>query len=338
MAAGNRPPFQDIVCAIRNGGTSDNHSIAYCLLGYLCGYYRHYYPMEFITAYLNNAQNDEDILNGTNLMKLYGIRIMNPKWGISRGGYFFDKENKIIYKGLGSVKYIGESVSDELYRLAKEKHYSRFSDLLADINRETSIDSRQINILIQIDFFSDFGNQRELFRIVDLFEMFKKGGAKQLKKSAVDGTPLEEIVKRYSVGTTKSGADAKSYTLLDVGSILRESEDAIKAVGMEDISDIIKVRNFADVMGYAGYISGKEEDRAKLYITGIKPVRRKSDGKQFGYSVFTQSIGNGRESRFTVKNRVFNKMPIKEKDLIRCKLWKRNGAYFEMLDYDLIVE
>lgn len=314
-----------------------NHSIAYCLLGYLCGYYRHYHPMEFITAFLNNAQNNEDILNGTNLMKLYGIRILNPKWGISRAGFYFDKENMTIYKGLGSVKYIGEAVSDELYQLSKQKTYHRFIDLLVDVNRNTSIDSRQINILIQIDFFSDFGNQRELFRIVDLFELFKKGEAKQMRKTAVDGTPLEDIVKRYSTGTTKTGGDAKSYTLLDVGSILRDAEDAIKAMNMEDLSDIIKVRNFADVMGYAGYISGKEEDRPKLYISGVRPLRRKSDGKQFGYSVFTQSIGNGRESRFTVKNKLYDSKPLHEKDLICCKRWQRNGIYFELLDYEPIV-
>ena len=29
-----------------------NHSIAYCLLGYLCAYYRYYHPIEFITSFL----------------------------------------------------------------------------------------------------------------------------------------------------------------------------------------------------------------------------------------------------------------------------------------------
>lgn len=38
-----------------------NHSIAYCLLGYLCAYYRYYHPLEFITSFLNNAANEDDI-------------------------------------------------------------------------------------------------------------------------------------------------------------------------------------------------------------------------------------------------------------------------------------
>lgn len=209
--------------------------------------------------------------------------------------------------------------------------------LLRDLDEKTSINSRQLDILIKLDFFSDFGNQRELLRITSLFsEMFKKGQAKQIRKSDVDGTPLEEIVKRYAVGVTKSGGIAKSYTLLDVASILREAETVIKAAGMDDLSDLIKVRNFYDVMGYIGYVSGNEADRRKLYITDIKPLYRKRDNKQFGYSLFTKSIGSGKESRFTVFNRVFDKEPVKEGDIIYCKGYERDGEYYTLTAYQQV--
>ena len=194
----------------------------------------------------------------TNYATSVGIRVTLPKWGLSRGEYFFDREKRIIAKGLTSIKYMSANLADELYDLARNK-YSYFMDLLRDLDEKTSINSRQLDILIKLDFFSDFGNQRELLRITSLFsEMFKKGQAKQIRKSDVDGTPLEEIVKRYAVGVTKSGGIAKSYTLLDVASILREAETVIKAAGMDDLSDLIKVRNFYDVMGYIGYVSGNE--------------------------------------------------------------------------------
>lgn len=313
-----------------------NHSVAYCLLGYLCGYFRHYYPMEFITAFLNNAQNDDDISNGTELMKVYGVKIANPKWGVSRGGYFFDRENKTVYKGMSSIKYVGEAVSDELFELSQSKQYTYFMELLADMEEHTSLDSRQLDLLIKIDFFKEFGNQRELFRIVEMFNMFKKGQAKQIKKTLVDGTPLEPIVKKYAVGVTRSGGEAKSYTLLDVMSILRGAEEAVKSLHMEDLNDITKVRNFYDVMGYIGYTSDKPEDRKKLYITGIKPLHRKRDDKLFGYSLFTKSIGSGKESRFTVFCKVFDKEPVQKGDIIYCKTWERDGAYFRMLDYEKV--
>ena len=85
-----------------------NHSIAYCLLGYLCAYFRYYHPIEFITAFLNDAANDEDIRNGTILAKQRGITIVPPKFGISRSDYFFTKEKRVIAKGLSSVKYMGK--------------------------------------------------------------------------------------------------------------------------------------------------------------------------------------------------------------------------------------
>ena len=314
-----------------------NHSVAYCLLGYLCAYYRYYHPLEFITSYLNNAANDDDIRNGTAYANRVGIKITMPKWGLSRGEYFFDSEQYIIAKGLTSIKYMSAQLADELYEMSHKKKYTRFVDVLADLDAETSCDTRQLDILIKLDFFSEFGNQRELLRITDLFyQTFKRGQAKQIKKTIVDGTPLEPIIRKYAVGVTKSGGIAKSYTLLDVRSILQEAEDALKAVGMPDLNDIDKVRNFYDVMGYIGYVSGKQEDRPKLYVLDVYPLVRRKDNKQFGYSVVTKSIGSGKESRFTVANNLFNALPIRKGDIILCRGFQRDGAYYRMSSYEKI--
>ena len=221
--------------------------------------------------------------------------------------------------------------------LAREKPHRRFVDVLRDLDQNTSLNTRQLDILIKIDFFSDFGNQRELLRITDLYyETFNRGQAKKIGKDKVDGTPLEAIVGKYAVGVTKSGGVAKSYTLLDIDSILNESEDAVMALHMEDLSDLLKVRNFADVMGYVGYTSGKEEDRRKLYILDVYPLVRRSDNKQFGYSVITKSIGSGKEGRFTVVNKLYEETPITKGDIVYCKSFERNGQYFRLTGYDKV--
>lgn len=314
-----------------------NHSVAYCLLGYLCAYYRYYHPIEFITSFLNNAANEEDIRNGTAYANRVGIKITMPKWGLSKSEYFFDKEKNVVAKGLTSIKYMSSGIAEELYSLAKEKKHDRFVDILADIDYSTSLNSRQLDILIKLDFFSEYGNQRELLRIADLFyNMFNKGQAKKISKDKVDGTPLEPIISKYAVGVTKSGGIAKSYTLLDIISIMRESEDAIKAVHMEDLSDLLKVRNFVDVMGYVGYVSGKDEDRRKLYVLDVYPLIRRKDNKQFGYSIVTKSIGSGKESRFTVVNKVYDDDPIHKGDIIYCKSYEKNGQYFRLTGYNKV--
>lgn len=314
-----------------------NHSIAYCLLGYLCAYYRYYHPIEFITSFLNNAANEDDVRNGTLYANKVGIKVTMPKWGLSKSEYFFDKDKNIIAKGLSSIKYISSGLAEELYALAHSYTYTRFVDILADIDTKTSIDTRQLDILIKLDFFSEFGNQRELIRIMEMFyDTFKKGKAKKIRKVKVDGTPLEPIVSKYSVGVTKSGGVAKSYTLLDVHSIMREAEDAIKALHMNDLSDLIKVRNFADVMGYVGYVSGNEEDRRKLYVLEVYPLVRRKDNKQFGYSIITKSIGSGKEGRFTVVNKVYDTDPIKKGDIIFCNSFEQSGQYFRLTSFSKI--
>lgn len=311
-----------------------NHSVAYCLLGYLCAYYRYHNPLEFVTSFLNNAANDADIQNGTTLAKQRGIKIIQPKFGFSKSDYFYNKEKNVIAKGLSSVKYMSKAVADELYRLAQENTYASFVDLLLDITAKTSVDARQLDILIKIDFFSDFGNQRELFILCETFELFKKGNAKQIRKELVDGTPIEAAVRKYASGTTKNGQDAKSYTLHNTCAILRECETILKTLSVGDLSIPLKAKNFKDIMGYAGYVTGNEQDRSKLFVTGVYPVRRKKDHKIFGYSILTQSIGSGKESRMTVFNRKYDQDPIREDDIILCKRWERDGKYFQLLDYE----
>ena len=258
-----------------------------------------------------------------------------PKFGISKSNYSFDREKNIIAKGLSSIKYMSDGLAEELFALAHRKSYAYFIDLLYDIDRETTINTRQLDILIKLDFFSDFGNQRELLRITEMFyDVFKKGEAKKIARDKVDGTQLEPIIAKYAIGTTKMGQFAKGYTLLDVHAILIEIEKAIKSVHMSDLPDVVKINNFMDVMGYAGYTSGREEDRRKLYIQGIFPVFRKKDGAQFGYNIATYSVGSGKESRFTVFNKEYNKTPVVKGDIIYVNSWKRDGKYFTLTSYD----
>lgn len=330
-------PFLQIILDASAYGFSWNHSDAYSAIGYICGYLRYYYPLEFLTAALNIfGDNKEKTAMITKYAAKRLISVTMPKWGLSRSNYFFDKERNLIAKGLSSVKYMNSAVAEELYEMSQKREYTYFMDLLYDIDHETSINSRQLEILIQIDFFSDFGNQNALFKMLGIFNKFKSGDAKQIKKDVVDGTPLESIVQKYAVGVTKSGGIAKSYTLLDVMSILRETEDLIRSMNLRDLSDVVKVRNFCDAMGYAGYVSGKQEDRRKLYVTKVFPARKKSDNSIFGYNIYTKSIGSGIEARFTVFKNTYMKLPVNEGDIIYCRDFKRNGQYFNLYSYDKI--
>ena len=161
----------------------------------------------------------------------------------------------------------------------------------------------------------------------------KRGEARQVKREQIDGGPFEAAIRRHATWTTKDGSEAKSYTFTDLPAFLHECEGVIKASGLEELPLADRVRNFADIMGYLGYVTGREEDRRLLYVKEVRPLHRKSDGKHFGYSVKTQSIGSGKEGRFTVRGALFGRDPIREGDIVRCLGWERRGQYFHMTNY-----
>lgn len=327
-------PFIQIILDASAYGFSWNHSDAYSCIGYISGYLRYYYPYEFLTAALNAfSDNTDKTAEIIKYASKNGIKVTSPKWRVSGVGYYYDKEKQVIAKGLDSVKYMSAIVTKELGDLY-HKDYSGFMELLKDITSKTSMDSRQLDILIKIDYFSDFGNQRELLRITEMFnDMFGKGESSKISKEKITNPVIASIVAKYSTGMTKAGKPAKSYTITDMDSILKEVEASILAANLEDLSDVIKIQNFKEYMGYVGYTSDKEEDRRKLYVLEIYPLCRKADGVQFGYSVITKSIGSGIESRFTVFNRVFKKDPIEKNDIIYCTEYKRDGEYFTLTGY-----
>jgi DNA polymerase-3 subunit alpha len=315
-----------------------NHSIAYCLLGYLCGYYRHYYPIEFTTAYLNNAANDDDIQTGTAFANRRGIKVVSPKFGISRGDWYYDREKNIIAKGLTSVKYMSDTVSEELYSLATKREYNSFVDLLYDLTAYTSIDSRQLDILIRIDYFAEFGNQSELTAISATFQdLFKSGDAKQIARSRVDGTAYEKPIRNHATWLTKDGKEAKNYKLIDAHAALLEIETAVKSLGLRDASIRDKVQYQQDYFGHIA-ATGEQSDRKTLVVDATYDLFRKKDGRHFGYSVIATSLGSGKQTRYTVFCRDWNRCgELSKGDIIHINDYKRDGQYFTMTDYTIAV-
>ena len=315
-----------------------NHSIAYCLIGYICAYLRYYYPYEFITCYLNNASNEEDIKQGTELAEIYGIKITAPKYGASRENYYFNKEMNVIAKGLASIKYISSKTALALAEIYELKHPETFIELLCEAkNYRSDIDARQLDALVKIDFFDCFGNIRELSRIRDVFEFFKGGDAKSIKKTLVKDDILREIIESKSESKKKDGSDALSYSFKspnDVMICMLESEKHILSLGISDLDLKTKIQNSIDVLGYVDVATGKPEDRKRLLITELAPLTDARSGSIWSYRVSTRSLGSGKNARVSIRADLFDKHPIKAGDIIYVNdLYKNNKGYWYLSDY-----
>ena len=171
-----------------------NHSLPYSYIGYACGYLRYYHPLEFITCALNNVmyKNTDTVDEKTEKIINYGInkgiKFEEFKFGFSKSKYTYDKETMTIYKGMKSIKYLNEKVSDELYELSKN-NYNDPIELFIDIIEKTSCNARQIKILIMLNFFSEFGEGKYL---LNLFELINKRYDKKHKDKTKQAR-LEEI-------------------------------------------------------------------------------------------------------------------------------------------------
>lgn len=309
-----------------------NHSVGYCMIGYLCAYLRYYHPYEFITAYLNNANGEEDIKSGSELASLYGVKIVPPKFGVSKDRYMFDKGRGVIAKGMTSIKYLNPKVANELFDLSAQGRPETFMDLLCQMFT-TSIDTRQRDILIKVDFFSEYGNARELMRILDFFNFFRTGNnwRKTIPKDKLD-EQMSEIVEKYATGLTKAGKPSKSYTLLDIPGLLNECEQVVRKMRIQDFDYKVKMQQQLEMLGYIDLTTGKESDRKKLLVTEIYQLCSKDSGECWGYAVHTRSIGSGKTSRLTVRARTFDKEPVRKGDIIYANAVSKNRAGYWYLD------
>lgn len=189
------------------------------------------YPYEYYAVCFNNYSGDE--VRTRKLRKeleYFNIKLSNVKFGYSKSTYSYDKSTGMIYKGMASIKFLNEKSSDELYEL-RNNTYTTFTDLLYDIESKTTLNSRQLDILIKIDFFEEFGDINKLLYIRDKFDLIHD--KKQVRKDKIEEFAISEDIIRKNSGketdTVVKEIDYEAYlTDLGIANIEEELEDCIK--------------------------------------------------------------------------------------------------------------
>lgn len=211
---------------------SQNHADPYSFLGFACGYLRHYYPLETLTEALNVYAEDADkSYKIKDYIASKGINIKQIRFGYSNAEYTCDKETYEIYQGIGSIKYCNNQIAEELMELSKNK-YKNFIELLRDIHDHTSVNSKQLEILIGLDFFSDFGKNKYLFELSNLYNKFAT--CKQIKKDKMESLGLTEyLMKKYAGKET-----AKIYKEIDNIGLITELSLRIENQSMSVVDQV----------------------------------------------------------------------------------------------------
>lgn len=242
--------FIQVIMDASNYLFSLNHSQPYSYEGYVSGWLRYHYPLQFLTVALNINQGKEEKTSAlTAYAHKVGISIKPPKFRHSRSAYFCDTETNCIYKGLGSIKYMSEQVAEELYGM-RDMQFRNFIDVLFALQQlKDKPDSRQLDILIKIGYFEEFGSAKALLLGVEIFNKFYKCKNIKLDKWNEMG---------YNINILKDNTDKmteKTASGLDnCGLIL----GILRSLRMPRTTIVDKLRWQAELLGY---VDGSDPSR-----------------------------------------------------------------------------
>ena len=316
-------PFLQCILDATRYSFSLVHSLSYSCISYECGWLRYHYPLEYITSCLNTWNgNDEKTAEAIEYATKKGIRILLPKFRHSKADYFFDKETNSIYRGTSSVKGISASYAEALYEL-RDREYNSFIELLYDI-QTIGVPKDQIEALVKLDYFEEFGTIKELSLIYYQFQCFKKGEAKTISKDKLADKIIYDIVARNANET------AKQFNKINCQNILIEIEQYIKSLGLGDADIKTKIQNQMDYMGYIGIKTDKLEDRPRIIVLSIRVLKSAKTNKPWAISMDGQSIGSAKRANYTIRYSLYEKEQFNKCDIIRIKDWERDkrGYYW----------
>lgn len=289
--------FLQVIIDASNYLFSLNHSQPYSYEGYVSAWLRYHFPVEFITVALNiNAGKEEKTVALTNYAKNKGILIKPPRFRHSKAEYLCDSDNKCIYKGIGSIKYLNSAVANDLYDL-KDNEYKDFTALLKDISK-TTINSRQLEILIKIDFFEEFGDISYLLACNEIFQNYS--GKKQIKKDKAlqDGLSFEMLRRVAGKETPKSFAEINSDALI---------EELAKAIPPSKTKITTKIQYQLDALGYIDIVDKKY--KGYCYVADIDT--------KFSPKIALYALANGGVIKAKIDKRTFARNPIEKGCIVK---------------------
>lgn len=250
----------EMVQSCMSYGFCSAHAVATgidCLYG---AYLKANYPLEYYTCTLSLYA--DDIERTSKLiaeMPYFNIKLLPIQFGKSGADYTMDKDTNCIYKGIESIKFCNRQIADELLELSKNK-YDSFTELLKDIKEKTSVNSRQLTILISLNFFSDFGKNKYLLDVVDIYDKF--ANSKIIAKKKMEELGVSDyLMQKYAGKETKS-----QWRQLDNQGLINELCNRLENKPLDIVS---QVRAEMDYLGYVNYINSNMADDYYIVISFV---------------------------------------------------------------------
>ena len=280
-------------------GFAAPHALAVAIDSLYGAYLKANYPLEYYTVCLNNYSDDENKTKKlTEELSTFDIKILPIKFRHSKDTYSPDKENNAIYKGIASVKFLNAEVAQQMYEM-REQEFPTFIDFL----KVNPCNSRQTEILIKLDFFSEFGKSQKLLDEYAIYTTYY--GKKQFKKEKI--TLDDETMSKFATSTDKM------YKITDSEGLIKELCNRV-----EDKSIPIKERLTAEAeyLGYINYINPKAANYG--YVLDIDT--------KYSPRIKMYRLDTGETATYKLAKKDYNNNPISNHDLLKFTIERRNKS------------
>lgn len=280
-------------------GFAAPHALAVAIDSLYGAYLKANYPLEYYTVCLNNYSDDENKTKKlTEELSTFDIKILPIKFRHSKDTYSPDKENNAIYKGIASVKFLNAEVAQQMYEM-REQEFPTFIDFL----KVNPCNSRQTEILIKLDFFSEFGKSQKLLDEYAIYTTYYS--KKQFKKEKI--TLDDETMSKFATSTDKM------YKITDSEGLIKELCNRL-----EDKSIPIKERLTAEAeyLGYIDYINPKATNYG--YVLDIDT--------KYSPRIKIYRLDTGETVTYKLAKKDYNNNPISNHDLLKFTFERRNKS------------
>lgn len=185
-------------------GFNSPHGFSYAIDSVTQAWQKANYPYEFYEVVLKRFTEKGEKNKVSALkqeMSNFGIELKPIKFRDDNRDFTAYKEKGYITQPLNSIKNVSKLAPNTLYEM-RDLQFDSFIDLLIYTTEQVSIEKRTMEILIKLDYFSEFGTINNLLAIYTKFrERYKKTYVDSTKVKRVE--ELREYAKDINIETTE---------------------------------------------------------------------------------------------------------------------------------------
>lgn len=295
----------EIIEAASKYSFNASHALSYGFDSVYGAYCKAHYPYEFYSVmmqhYSDKGDKDKVSAYKKEMFEFAGIRVGDYKFGSDNRRFSIDKTNNCINPSLASIKNFSSSIANTLFELGQNK-FDDFGSLLIAL-RENGIADSRIRDLINIEYFSDFGNIKYLLNYLDIFLQFYKNKKflTQFKKEKAFELGIDfDIIREHCESET-----VKTFMKIDAQAIVREITKDFKS----KISFKEKLNSRYEVLGYMDIIDKKYA--GYCYVTDLN--------SDYSPKLKLYALANGNTIPVKISKKIFKQKPIKRGDVVQVK-------------------